>query len=211
MSGFLGPPMPLPVPAAAGGPAAGGASGASLAFSIQTQQQKNWCWAGIGASVAGFYGRQVWRQCDIASAELPGFACCSEPDASDPGRCNVYWYLDRALRRVGHFDRMTWAAASFADIQAGIGSDRPLCCRVAWSGGGAHFMAISGWSIDPAGIRYVDVEDPGSGSQVLKTYADLCHAFNVQGDAWTHSYFTVDQPNTATAGAVAGARAPTNA
>jgi hypothetical protein len=163
---------------------------------MQIQLQDYWCWAAVSSSVADLFGASTgtspWTQCRIVTAEFAshGWACCGA-DAGDTATCNQAWYLDDALARVGHFNRVTANVTSFPDVQAEVKAGRPLGCRIAWAGhgAGAHFVAIGGWSIDSAGTQYVDIEDPYLG-MLQKTYPDFCQAYQTPGDQWTHSYFT---------------------
>src|SRR5204863_1759343 len=73
-----------------------------LDFSMQHQQQTNWCWAAVSTSVALFFNPSSgWTQCAVANGELNRNDCCG---AGASGPCNVYGYLDTALTRVGHLD-----------------------------------------------------------------------------------------------------------
>ncbi len=193
---------------AAGGPPAGQAI---ATFTVESQLQAYWCWAAVGSSVADVFGTAGWSQCTIATAEFApnGWACCGA-DAADTARCNQAWHLDLALERVGHFDRMTGAATAFTDIQAEVGAGRPLGCRIAWAGSGAHFVAIGGWSIDSSGVQYLDIEDPYLGL-VQKTYPDFCSAYQGSGDRWTHSYFTRAFAAASAAGGGVSVGSPKNA
>jgi hypothetical protein len=189
---FLQPLQPLtggPVAAAAQTGAAGGAaagSGSLAAFSMQTQSETEWCWAAVSTSVAVFFGSTTWTQCKVAATELTPLDCCGA-DASTG--CNKPWFLDTALTVVGHFDRIDASNSPFADVQTEINARRPLCCRIAWAGGGAHFLALGGWSTAPDGTDYVDVYDPYYGFTQV-TYADFNSSYKTPGDTWTHSYFT---------------------
>jgi hypothetical protein len=119
----------------------------------------------------------------IANANLNRADCCA--GAASAG-CNVYGHLDRALTTVGHFGRMAEQVASFWDVGAEIEAERPLGVRVAWSGGGAHFLAIGGYRELPD--QYLHVEDPWYGpSQV--SYAALISGYQGKG-SWTHTYWT---------------------
>ena len=79
------------------------------------------------------------------------------------GPCNVYGYLDDALQDLG----------------------LPLGIRVAWSGGGAHFIAATGTEDN----SLVWVSDCGSGTTSLVDYNTLKNSYRGSG-SWTHSYFT---------------------
>jgi hypothetical protein len=182
--------------ALAGAPAASSA----LPLVMQIQEKSQWCWAAVSSSIKDFYGTGAMTQCAIAGAEL-GLACCPTNSAA-PG-CNTPWYLDRALRRVGHLDRMTFASESFTTVQLEVNGGRPLCARIAWAGSGAHFMGLGGWSIDQSGTQYVDVHDPFYGFTTA-TNASFVSSYRTPGDTWTHSYFTAPTPPAVLA-AIAGA------
>lgn len=210
---FLQPLHPLP-PIAGASPTAdvtsvaGVPESASLAgFFVQAQLQSNWCWAAVSASMAAFFGSSNWTQCKVAAAELGPLQCCGA-DASS--KCNQPWYLDAALARTGHFDHMNASNSHFADVRTEINNGRPLGCRIAWSGGGAHFMTLSGWRVTADGSEYVDVHDPYYGF-AQKSYPDFVAAYQSSGDAWTHTYFARSSVQVGAGGTAPGAHSPLSA
>ena len=82
---------------------------------------------------------------------------------------------------------MDVAVASFQAVDDEIDAGRPLGIRVAWSGGGAHFLVVIGYL--EGDTNYVAVDDPIYGKSDL-TYATLETAYQGSG-AWTHSYYTL--------------------
>jgi hypothetical protein len=176
--------LPAPAPAVAAA-APGGAGSGALPFVMQAQLQSNWCWSAVTTSVSHFFnGGSAWTQCSLASTEL-GLACC--PVGSNPGGCNVPWYLDRALQQTNNFNRIVAGAAAFTDVETEINSTRPLGVRIAWLGGGGHFVSITGYS-SSAATDYVTVDDPIYGHSTL-LYSALCTNYQGNG-SWTHSYWT---------------------
>lgn len=168
-------------PAVGGGPTSNRLAG----FVVQVQTASNWCWAAVSVSIGTFYGSSGLSQCAVASAELSQ-NCCTAPM---PGLCNIPWCLDRALARVGHFSRYVGTFIPFAEIQSEINASRPLGCRVAWSSGLAHFVALGGWLVASDGLEFVDAFDPFYGQSTL-THTSLISNYRNPGDAWTHTYFT---------------------
>jgi Papain-like cysteine protease AvrRpt2 len=155
-----------------------------LDLSVPHQREDNWCWAATSHGISHFYNpKTTWSQCAIADAETGRTDCCGS-GASGP--CNVYGFLDQALTIVGDFDHMDAVVASFATVHQQIHLDRPLGVRIAWSGGGAHFVAIGGYRAAPA--QYVHVEDPWYGPSDVP-YATLVNGYQGTG-SWTHSYWT---------------------
>jgi hypothetical protein len=155
-----------------------------LSLSVPHQGQDNWCWAATSDGVSHFYDNaSAWTQCGIADSALGRTDCCGT-GASGP--CNVYGFLDQALTIVGHFDHIAGQAAGFQTVDDEIDAGRPLGVRVAWSGGGAHFVAIGGYRESPQ--QYVHVEDPWYGPSDV-AYTTLANSYQGTG-TWTHTYWT---------------------
>jgi Papain-like cysteine protease AvrRpt2 len=167
-----------------------------LSFVGQSQKQTEWCWAAVAASVADYY-RNPMQQCDIANGELQRLDCCN---GSGSGACNVPGYMMSCLYRVGHFAR--WAVRTKVkpvpmdrDIRYEIDGGRPLCLRVAWNDGGAHFMTIMAYldGVAPPGGRLpidrIGVADPQFGGLSDVDYRDFPVAY-MGGGAWTDTYYT---------------------
>jgi len=69
-------------------------------------------------------------------------------------------------------------------IQREIRAGRPVCARTAWSGGGAHFVAITGFIEGDL----IEVDDPISG--VSNVDYDVFLTAYLNSGTWTHTYFT---------------------
>jgi hypothetical protein len=161
-----------------------------LPFTMQSQTQRNWCWAAVTASVAAFFDtRTRSTQCAVANTELQRRDCCR---GGAGGPCNVYGYLASALHRIGHLK--AWSAgrpATLDRVQDEIDRERPLCLRVAWRSGGAHFLTIVGYLPESealAGSRLIAVDDSQWGPSDVP-YNVLCAAYRQDG-RWTDTYFT---------------------
>ncbi len=155
-----------------------------LHLHVPHQQEDNWCWAATSDGIAHYYHHSsTWTQCAIADAELGRSDCCGS-GASGP--CNVYGYLDQALGIVGDFDHEAATVTGFHTVHHEIRAHRPLGVRIAWSGGGAHFVAIGGFRERPS--QYVHVEDPWYGPSDV-AYATLVNGYQGSG-SWTNSYWT---------------------
>ncbi|HET6998210.1 MAG TPA: papain-like cysteine protease family protein [Solirubrobacterales bacterium] len=155
-----------------------------LNFTIQRQEQTQWCWAAVSTSIARFYDAGTsWTQCRVAGAELNSSTCCEDGSSSE---CNQPWYLDRALNRAGALAGMeappsTGLGRAPDEIQDG----RPVCVRIGWSGGGGHFIVIEGYRYDR---EQVALEDPWYGSSDLPVNS-FRTAYQGTG-SWTHTYLT---------------------
>ena len=154
-----------------------------LRFTMQQQTQANWCWAATGTSVSHFYDpNSTWTQCQIANGQLGRTDCCG---AGASGACNVYGSLQDAFQRVGHWASTQGGTVSWSGIESQILLGRPLGIRVAWSGGGAHFICATGTEDN----SMVWVSDCGSGTTSLVDYNTLVNSYRGSG-SWTTSYFT---------------------
>lgn len=158
-----------------------------LCFTMQHQEQTQWCWSATATSVAHYYNAaSPWTQCTLVNAELGRADCCTDPSS---GNCNQPWTLSTVLTRVGHLASVSGASTSFADVRAEIDDGRPLGVRIGWSGGGGHFNVLACYISNTLfGQQSVQVEDPWYGTSVwdYDTFRT-----NYQGSgSWTHSYKT---------------------
>lgn len=156
-----------------------------LSFNMQTQAQDQWCWAATTVSVSVFYSQSsTWTQCSLVCAELGDSSCCV--DGSTPN-CDLPWTLDTALQRTNNL--FNWVAGPLlgTEIQAQLSSGRPICCRIGWSNGGGHFVAITGYQSNGNGDE-VTVDDPF----YHRSYLSLSVFENSYQNSgtWTHSYYT---------------------
>ncbi|MBY3116691.1 papain-like cysteine protease family protein [Rhizobium laguerreae] len=181
----------------------GAARSKKLSLSIALQEQSNWCWAAVSHSISQFYdSASAWTQCKIVNEGLDRQDCCGSA-ASNRVRCNVPWYLDRALSLTSNFVDLLTAhapapAMSFAAIQTQINKGTAVCTRVGWTGGGGHFQAIVGWTIGSSGDEYIVVSDP-----IYKETTILVRDFAASyqaGGKWTHAYLTAPAPTRDAAG-----------
>jgi len=150
-----------------------------LNFSMQHQQQTQWCWAATACSISAFFNPNTqWIQCRLVNAELGRSDCCNNGSSND---CNKPWYLDKALTRTGNLQSFSAGAASIEDILKEIENGNPICVRIGWHGGGGHAVAIEGYNYD---LNMVAVEDPwyGSSDVTLDTFKN---AYKGSG-TWTH-------------------------
>lgn len=158
-----------------------------LCFTMQPQQQTQWCWSATATSVALYYNAaSAWTQCSLVNAELGRSDCCTSPSSSN---CNQPWTLNTVLTRVGHLAAFTATTTSFPDVVSEIDNGRPLGVRIGWSGGGGHFNIIACYTSGLLRrLRSVHIEDPWYGSSVWD-YDTFRTAYQGTG-SWTHSYKT---------------------
>jgi len=163
---------------------AGGGSatcGNPLGFTMQPQQQNQWCWAAVSVSINLYYHPTSGQtQCTVANAAMGQTTCCQ--DGSTP-QCNQPWFLDQALQIVGNLNAWSPGKPPFATAKREVDACRPLCLRIGWNGGGGHFVAVYGYA-----SRDLNIGDPWYGNSVVRgsSFPD-----NYQGGgSWTDSYTT---------------------
>jgi hypothetical protein len=158
-----------------------------LCFTMQHQEQTQWCWSATATSVAHYYNSaSAWTQCSLVNAEFGRSDCCTSPSSSN---CNQPWYLDSVLTRVGHLASFTGSSTSFADVCTELDNGRPLGVRIGWSGGGGHFNIIACYTRHLLSrLQSVQIEDPWYGTSVWD-YDTFRTAYQGTG-SWTHSYRT---------------------
>jgi hypothetical protein len=171
------PPQPpvLRTMAAGGGPAWN-----RVPFTMEQQSQTSWCWAATATSVALYFKPNPrWTQCQVASKVLSLPSCCSSP-----ARCNQASYLDKALNAVGHFSPPVTSPITAAAVNNQLTARRPVPIRIGWSGGGGHFVAISGVLLGAQ--VYVGMEDPRFGHSDVPLQT-LSGSYQGSG-SWTNTY-----------------------
>src|SRR5580658_6149924 len=101
-----------------------------LAFSMQKQEQTNWCWAAVSASTSSFFGGPSgpsgapWAQCEIANCALGLTNCCA---AASSAPCNIDYYLDNGLTCASHLaGPATSGPSPYPNIKNEIDNHRPV-------------------------------------------------------------------------------------
>ena len=164
-------------------------------FNLEKQQHNNWCWAAVASSVDRYFNpKSTWCQCRMAgkmakAAKLKVKNCggCQRSKRA-PEECNQPWYLDKALEFVGRLKGTPKPTPlSFAQIHKTIQAGRPVCVRVQWGNGGAHFVVISGCVVGSSGQRWVDVEDPHTGSSTW-LYEEFKSNYQYLEGCWDETY-----------------------
>ena len=164
-------------------------------FPLKHQEEANWCWAAVTQAVrAFFYPAALLTQCSIAgtvlAAEYPAstpFSCCQDPD-----QCDIPAPLQDALTVTNNLrSTMQGQVLTFEQIKAELTgtTPKPVCVRIEWANGGAHFIAIYGYREFTSGIRQVLVADPlfqdGTAAYVL--YEDLLDFYDQYG-RWSDTF-----------------------
>ena len=149
-----------------------------LHFRIQMQEQSEWCWAAVAASVERYFNpASTMQQCDVANKVLPKefpnerlpqsdcgccCQCCCDPDA-----CNRPAELEIALRQVYKWRNTLKRPLTFDEIRREIDRGRPVGVGITWDSGGGHFVVVRGYRLLRSGERQVYVADPLNASGLV--------------------------------------------
>lgn len=146
-----------------------GAAGSSvsaeiLAVPAVTQEQDQWCWAGVSNAILSYYGNPV-SQCEIAEytrthADWRDFGpahCCSDPAQG----CNYWNYnwgengsIEDILKNWGVESYGYSSALTLPEVEREIKAHRPFIIRWGWTGGGGHFLV--GHGLENGMLHYMD-------------------------------------------------------
>jgi hypothetical protein len=156
-------------------------------FTMQPQQQSQWCWSATATSTAHFYdSASAWTQCSLVNAELGQSSCCNDGSTS---ACNQPWFLNNVLDRTQNLRSWSGTVAMASEVDAELAAGNPVGIRIGWFGGGGHFMVLSAYN---SVLNQVEVRDPIFGTSVYD-YDDFRDNYQDAG-SWTHTYFLKSQP-----------------
>ncbi|MBA4148856.1 MAG: hypothetical protein H0X66_12140 [Verrucomicrobia bacterium] len=156
-----------------------------MAFSMQGQQQTNWCWAACAASIKLFYTPSSnWTQCLLANSAFSRTDCCTNPV---PSACNIGWTFKQALQLTGNFDHQITQKAALVAIRRDVDKCRPIAASIFWHGGGGHGVVIYGVEDHILGAK-IYVADPFFGNSLMR-YSSFPANYQTGAD-WTITDFT---------------------
>jgi hypothetical protein len=134
-------------------------------FQIETQEQHNWCWAAVAATVSNyFFPDRVLSQCAIVNGVL-NIDCCQDGETS---ACDVPKALEDALDAAKGLlgtslmhDTLD-KDLEFETVRQKIDAGLPVCVRTLWYGdeNRGHFVMIMGYSISELQEPWLDIADP---------------------------------------------------
>lgn len=158
---------------------------------LYAQQQSEWCWAGVTATVGAAFGKPK-SECKMASRFIkgqPGEYCCAANKGSSK-ECNQPYFLDKSLAHYGFLDQMFASQIGTLNIIQDLKKRLPVNVRIGWDNGGGHFMVIYGAKYVGTAQTF-NVWNPlpvGKGDKQVLSRAALVR-YRSSGN-WTHSYTT---------------------
>ena len=158
-----------------------------LDLAMERQALERWCWAAIAVSLSAYYHSKTISQHDVATLAL-GFDCSGfSGNEALKERCDINFSLDKVLELLHCFSHWSLGKPHFERVQFEIANGRPVCCRINWYKGDAHYVLIKGYNMHREEIY---LEDPLHGSSAIR-YHDFPAKYKVSGGAWTETYWTM--------------------
>ena len=163
-----------------------------------TQEQNQWCWAGVSSATLAYYGQSI-SQCTIAEytrthATFHNFGsinCCQNASQG----CNYWNYgygylgsIQKILQNWGVNNYGYGYALSQSAATSEIDSNRPFIMRWGWTSGGGHFLV--GHGIENGMLHYMD---PWFG-EGLKT-SSYSWVVSASDHTWTHTNVLTTTPS----------------
>jgi len=163
-----------------------------------TQEQNQWCWAGVSKCILDYYGYPL-EQCEIAEYARQVITwynfgttdCCVDPKLG----CNYWNYnwghpgsIQDILVHFGNVQNVGVASAfSKPTIISEISAGRPFVIRWGWNSGGGHFVV--GHGIVDDNVYYMD---PWFGEGLhISTYEWV---YSDGNHTWTHTNRLINAP-----------------
>jgi hypothetical protein len=157
---------------------------ASLDFPEVIQEQNQWCWAGVSASLFDYFDSRV-EQCEIAEYvrqvatwhDFGSIDCCINP-GDDCNYWNYNWgysgsiedILENMQNRIGILNYGVSRVLTIPEVEDDLANDLPSVIRWGWNSGGGHFVAVFGLdeNENDASDPYVHYMDPwfGEGNKI---------------------------------------------
>ena len=169
-------------------------------FSIEKQEQENWCWASVAKAVRDWFGNNdPLSQCEIASLFLDQ-DCCGSMSKSE--YCDRQVALEVVLQELGMLEKsrrsLTFKKTKRHFTRSG---GTPICLRIQWrqSVRKGHFLLATGATKSING-KFITVSDPSNGSSKNVQYDTLLSNYNGAG-SWSDTYFV--KSGTTSTGAMA--------
>ncbi|WP_162996444.1 papain-like cysteine protease family protein [Mucilaginibacter celer] len=158
---------------------------------LANQQLERWCWAAIAQGLTAYYHQNTIQQYEIASQVL-GFDCSAYTDSTDVSeRCNINYNLDKALEAVNCYSHWSPGKPFFERVQFEISMGRPVCLRINWFKGDAHYVMINGFNAANATLHIQDSLH-GPSQIVYKHFPSKYRA----GGVWAETYWTINKLST---------------
>ena len=155
--------------------------GACIDIPVERQAKSKWCWAALAAALHHYYHGKALTQCAIASHALDRNCCDGEAEG-----CDQKHSLKRILQRAACYSHWSPGKPLFERLVYELNLGKPVCARIEWRTGDAHFVLLRGYN---AHHKTLLIEDSLHGPATVP-YDDFPHAYRQAGGIWSETYWT---------------------
>lgn len=158
-----------------------------LEIELERQLKSRWCWASLACAIARYYETMDVQQAQFAAELLKNVdAEHNIYPIEDQLEKNVDFKLDVALKYAGCFSHWSAGKPTFDRLKFEINQGRPLCVRLEWLKGGAHYIMIKGYDWEKGTVL---IDDPLHGLDRMP-FENFPEKYRVSGAVWTETYWT---------------------
>ncbi|SES12461.1 papain-like cysteine protease family protein [Actinokineospora terrae] len=152
---------------------------AAAAFTMQAQQQTNWCWAASGTSIAASHGVNVSQNnfCALAKNRSTGTQCPN--DQADLAQ------VRNGFSRLGFSSPGSYVynTISYSAVQSQLNAAQPIETRILWKSGGGHMHVLYGFDSAKSWVYW---GDPWP-DNYRYNWATYSYYVNNSSFSWTHT------------------------
>lgn len=167
-------------------------------FEIENQQQSNWCWCAVAASVVKYYKRNsFWSQCQIYNSVKDTKKACSYTfnDSNIASIDNQGGSPGSFLKEEEIFGGFTNGHISGNELNKQMNLARPVICGIRWKTPAninvqGHAVVISSSFIAQDGKQWVVIDDPYGAKRKTMPLAAFKQGYQSPGDGWEQSWTT---------------------
>jgi len=169
---------------------------------MKEQEQCNWCWAAVAASISSFMPLPPGMpaplsQCQVAS-EVIGSDCCNDGHAlygCPNSPCNQPELVENALNRIGHYGGSNSDVPDQTTVTGQIDGNCPIVGKIQWNDAQPqnHYVLIVGYTTDSSGVFALLIADPSDPTGTIsQSYSrdELASGGYRQYGQWIGTYFT---------------------
>lgn len=158
---------------------------------FEKQQGENWCWAALAKIIYHFYFGKNIDQKNVAAKLFNVSIKNLYAIKKIKKKYDKNMVLHEALEAVSCFSHWSLGKPTLERIQFEINNGKPICCRVEWYKGNAHYVIVHGYNIYSKELYIMD-------SQVGESkisYDDFPKNYRENGGAWTETFWTCKKRN----------------
>lgn len=159
----------------------------AIPFRIERQIMENWCWAACTQFIVRAKTGKNFSQGKIVADVLNLPICQFQPINACNKKLSLEVPLFRTKRLNGNpIEQPLTPQQIVVEIDNGM----PIACQMHIPDLGGHAVVISNYRFNNLNQLFLEVNDPGNGSQFLISYPAMVNNYLDRGGRWLRSYRT---------------------